>query len=177
MTTREEEMFFSFGAHYYVTARFAVCSGMTPLCGNLFHHAIEMLLKGDLSRKISLKELSTRKYGHRLRSLWEQFKVEHPDPDLKRFDASIDNLERFEDIRYPDLILQKGLISNISFHPLPPAGGPLRSEPKYDLLIPEIDELVHAIFEVSNKNPTFFFQSLNPDGRTYLEKWNNEKFL
>jgi hypothetical protein len=36
---------------YYVTARFAMHAQCMPVCGNLFHHAVEMMLKAGLARK------------------------------------------------------------------------------------------------------------------------------
>ena len=39
------------GSQYYTTARFAMHSQCMPVCGNLFHHAVEMLLKGALAQK------------------------------------------------------------------------------------------------------------------------------
>jgi hypothetical protein len=36
-----------------------------PVCGNLYHHALEMFLKAGLSRKYSLAELKS-KFVHKL---------------------------------------------------------------------------------------------------------------
>src|SRR5215467_9950881 len=36
---------------YYATARFAMHAQCMPVCRNLFHHAVEMLLKRGLARK------------------------------------------------------------------------------------------------------------------------------
>jgi hypothetical protein len=43
--------FMETGGQYYTTARFAMHAQCMPVCGNLFHHAVEMLLKGGLAQK------------------------------------------------------------------------------------------------------------------------------
>src|SRR5262249_40104873 len=90
-------------------ARFSVHAGCIPVCGNLFHHAVEMLLKGGLAkkRKLSLSELKKR--GHKLKVLWREYKLDFPDPALKRHDKAISLLDKFEAIRYPDRILASGM--------------------------------------------------------------------
>jgi hypothetical protein len=67
-----------------------------PVCGNL-----SMLLKGGLAkkRKLSLSELKER--GHKLKVLWREYKLDFPNPALKRHDKTISLLDKFEAIRYP----------------------------------------------------------------------------
>jgi hypothetical protein len=43
--------FFDRSIQYYAAGRFAFHSGLTPVAGNLLHHAVEMCLKGALSKK------------------------------------------------------------------------------------------------------------------------------
>jgi hypothetical protein len=45
MISDEKSLFFHIGFQYYVTARFTAFAFFSPVCGNLFHHAVEMLLK------------------------------------------------------------------------------------------------------------------------------------
>jgi hypothetical protein len=55
--------FFDRSIQYYAAGRFAFHSGLTPVAGNLLHHAVEMCLKGALSKKgFGLKQLY--KLGH-----------------------------------------------------------------------------------------------------------------
>jgi hypothetical protein len=96
------------GVDYYVAGRSAVLAQRMPLCGNLFHHSIEMFLKARLSHSYSLEELQGR-FGHRLQRLWEAFKAEFPGSDLDRFDEIIAGLDRFERIRYPNAVLAEGM--------------------------------------------------------------------
>ena len=91
------------GSQYYTMARFAMHAQCVPVCGNLFHHAVEMLLKGGLARKRPLSDLKDN-MGHNLKVLWREFKLEFPDRTLRRHDKTISSLNKFEDIRYPDPI-------------------------------------------------------------------------
>jgi hypothetical protein len=67
-----------------------------------------MFLKGGLSKKgLSLADL--KKLGHNLPNIWTKFKTTFNDPALVQFDDAIRSLHDFEDIRYPDLIVAKGM--------------------------------------------------------------------
>jgi hypothetical protein len=48
------DAFFKTGSQYYIAGRFAAFAWFHPVAGNLFHHAIEMYLKGALSKTKSL---------------------------------------------------------------------------------------------------------------------------
>jgi hypothetical protein len=83
------------GYEYYANARFAMHTNSSYVCGNLFHHAIEMLLKADLAKnRKSLEELERMK--HNLKRLWRAYAA------LSRHDRTINSLNRHEEIRYPD---------------------------------------------------------------------------
>jgi hypothetical protein len=77
--------FFKFGSQYYVAGRYGMFAGFMPVAANLHHHAIEMLLKGALSKSMNLEELK-RKLGHRLPKIWKKFKRQANDPSLNRFE-------------------------------------------------------------------------------------------
>src|SRR5271166_3217045 len=49
-----EDAFLHVGMQYYITARSAALANLLNVCGNLYHHAIEMLLKAVLSRRYSV---------------------------------------------------------------------------------------------------------------------------
>src|SRR5260370_37935659 len=83
--------FFRYGCQYYVAARYGVFASLIPVAGNLHHHAIEMLLKGALSKSMSLKEMKD-KLGHKLQRSWEAFKTQAGDARLNRFDRAIQEL-------------------------------------------------------------------------------------
>src|SRR4051794_31681926 len=99
--------FFRYGCQYYVAGRYGVFASLIPVAANFHHHAIEMLLKGALSQGMTLKEMKD-KLGHKLVRCWEEFKEQAGDPSLNRFDRVIQELNKFEDIRYPDKLLELG---------------------------------------------------------------------
>jgi len=85
------------------------------------------------------------------------FKVGANDKSLDKFDATIDMLDAFEDIRYPDEIIAKGATLQIDIRKatavIPQfAGG--YNPPHYMFSLEEIDELVAAIFKVASRNPS-----------------------
>jgi hypothetical protein len=48
---RLAEQFGTLAAQYYVWARFAALAGYAPVCGNLMHHVMEMLLKAGAIKR------------------------------------------------------------------------------------------------------------------------------
>src|SRR5437764_1206031 len=100
-----DEEFLRLGVQYYIAGRSAFMAGLVPVCGNLFHHAVELLLKAKLSRTRMLGELSQRPYGHNLRLRWSALKAGFPNEVLGQLDDPIAALDRFENIRYPDSIV------------------------------------------------------------------------
>ena len=94
MSDSRAEDFVRVACQYYVTARFAMQAQCFPVCGNLFHHAVEMLLKGGLARKRKVSDL--KDMGHDLKKLWKAFKTDFPDDVLKRHDETISTLDKFD---------------------------------------------------------------------------------
>lgn len=171
MTTEEKKQkknWFDLATQYYVSARFAAFASLLPTCGNLYHHALEMYLKGYLFPTVNTEKLKT-KYHHNLKSLWDKFKLEISDPTtLGRFDNIISELHKFEEIRYE---IPHGMTSKIVFgNNLPESFKKL--EAKYNLDVHELDQLVAVIFEKSSINPSRFTQLLNSHARQYLEDTN-----
>jgi hypothetical protein len=166
---REKESFFKLGTEYYISGRYALFAGLSFVAGNLFHHAIEMFLKGFLSSHYNLKVL--RRFGHDLIKPWEDFKSRSSLATLTEFDAVISDLNKFEDIRYPDRILRDGLSLSISptqqtkVASLNASGSQV---PSYYLTWEEIDKLVKTIFEESSINPQFFIATYRDSARQFL---------
>ena len=176
MNDRERERFFSTACDYYIAGRFAAFAGLNPVVGNLFHHAIEMYLKGALAKTKSLRELD-KNFKHDLPKLWGAFKLTN-DAALTRFDTSIADLHRFEDIRYPDSILAKGMAATVEIvrSTIPNAyKGP--AVPEYRVCVQEIDELVEAAFSAASFNPRYFFARGQPLVREFLIKENRASRL
>lgn len=53
--------FLDLGFQYYTAGRLAFLTQLTPITGNLFHHAIEMQIKARLSQTHTLEELSKKR--------------------------------------------------------------------------------------------------------------------
>lgn len=172
MDSREAEQFFRLGIQYYVAARFSAFAWMNPVCGNLFHHAIEMFLKGHLAAKMNLPEL--KQLGHGLRGLWDRYKQDVSDAGLSRFDEMVTGLDEFESIRYPDRVLTEGMYSIISIkHRHSDQDAPqCRHEPRFQIVVKEIDDFVKTIFEKSLLNSQYFMAGLGSEAKAYLTKDN-----
>ena len=169
-----EEEFMKLGVQYYAAARSCAWGGLW-VCGNLYHHSLEMFLKAGLSRRYSLEDLKN-KFSHILVAIWTAFKGDFPSIALLEFDTIIADLAKFEDIRYPDTVLKRGAKIIIEYQsaltPKPQLSTPPRPEPEYKLDFYEMDRLVGAIFRVSSLNPLFFTLGLKPDVRAMLARDN-----
>jgi hypothetical protein len=148
------DYFVKSGCEYYATARFAMHAQRSYVCGNLFHHAVEMLLKGELlQRGVSLDEL--KRTGHSLRKLWRMYKAYYPKADLERHNRIINRLDKYEEIRYPNPALGSiGVAMEWSDEPVPiTTYGGLRTPRQYPLTVDAIDDLVADVFRTSSWNP------------------------
>jgi hypothetical protein len=151
----QAQMFVGNACQYYTTARFAMQAQCLPVCGNLFHHAVEMLLKGGLARKREIAELEYM--GHNLKALWRAFKRDFPNPSLERHDKTILSLNKYEDVRYPGA---KGSIAMAAdwFNapsPVTTRGG-LKTPKQCPLVVRDIDNLFADVFKASSWNPGVF---------------------
>ncbi|HLN26958.1 MAG TPA: hypothetical protein VK395_04395 [Gemmataceae bacterium] len=113
LTARITEKYFSHGLAYYISARYAAFAPFSPVCGLLAHYAIEMFIKGRLS--VGRSESELRKISHDLITAWMAFKPEYPTENLSRFDAVIEEIHRFWDIRYPERLVIKGMECSIDW--------------------------------------------------------------
>ena len=158
MSHSAKEVFFQLGTQYYFSGRFAVSARLLPVCGSLFHHAAEMYFKGVLSKTVTLSDLK-RKYGkHNLTPMWSALKVQEADLALNEFDQTIAELNKFEDLRYPDPVLKTGMLCTVDFgQPVSqPNGGLVRPEPHYTFHIEQVDSLVEVLFKKASLNPKAF---------------------
>jgi hypothetical protein len=135
-----------------------------------------MYLKGALSKTKSISELA--RFRHKLPAIWEAFKGQINDAALNRFDAAIAALHRFEEIRYPDAILAKGMMTTVDLvrsDALAGIAGP--SVPEYRICVQEIDELVEAIFSSASRNPKAYLGLYHGPAREFLIKHNTASRL
>jgi hypothetical protein len=105
VSTSQNEMnahyFVRSGCEYYASARFGMHAQQSYISGNLFHHAVEMLLKAGLAKKgKSLDEM--KRMGYDLKSLWRAFKAEYGGSELERHNGTVNRLNKHEYIRYPN---------------------------------------------------------------------------
>jgi hypothetical protein len=137
---------------YYATARFAMHAQCFPVCGNLFHHAVEMILKAALARRgRKLAELQDMR--HSLKKLWRAFKEDYDDPDLKRHDKTVSSLDKFEAIRYPDLKHTIGMTGDWYGPALKITTRAFRTPRQYAIVVSDIDDLFVHVFKMTSWNP------------------------
>jgi hypothetical protein len=174
---RTPEYFYKFALDYYITGRAAVLCRNDFVTGNLFHHAVEMLLKGQLSKTIPLGELkSPKKFGHDLQKLWTAFKTHFSSKNLAEFDAMIAELNKFENIRYPDEILAHGVCLSPSFGRNKPLinQDPSVRVPEYQMAVGDIDAFFAKLFPLCGLNPKTYLGHISSLGRQVLCEGNVE---
>ena len=155
---------------YLASGRFAALSHCLPVAGNLLHHAIEMFLKCVLVKTLTLKEL--KGLGHNLSTLWARFAQLHPNPAHASLDAAVEELERFERLRYPDSVVLEGMqalfsIARAHFSPLP--AGP---QPPYHLILEDIDFIAKIAAQASGLNRVAFTSGMSEQGIHFLQVHN-----
>jgi hypothetical protein len=150
---------------YHVTGRFAALNHFLPVAGNLLHHAIEMYLKCVLARHMPLSKLKT--LGHKLPKLWKSFKDIKSDPNLNSLDNAIDELDRFEKLRYPDSVVAEGM--QVSFVVFKSQLGRLPDgpQPPYHLVLEEIDFLAQLLTENSGLVTNLFLPGSSEHANYY----------
>ena len=166
--------FFDLATKYYVAARLAARAVLLPVHGNLFHHAVEMYLKGALVGTLPMEQMKKPPYSHDLTALWDRFKTKEADPALARFDPTIQALHEFESIRYPDKIVDKGMLASVAWQPhhAVTASGSAKMPPKYEFIIVEIDNLVIEVLGRASVNPKFFSMKITGAAKEALAYQN-----
>jgi hypothetical protein len=155
---------------YYAAARFAVHAQSLPVCGTLFHHAIEMALKAGLGKKRPMNEL--KGMGHDLKKLWRAFKEDFPTPGLDQHNGTISTLNKYEEIRYPDVKHSIGMMAGWSGPPGSVATyGGLKTPRQYSIVVDDIDSLMADVIEASSWNPSAL-APINRFARTALRRHN-----
>src|SRR5947209_8389499 len=81
--------FYRIALQYYAAGRFAALTALTPVCGNIIHYAVEMMLKGRLTYTLTLQQMASNPYRHNLPRIWQAFKELFPAENLARFDQFI----------------------------------------------------------------------------------------
>ena len=172
-----EPEYFSYAIQFYVAARFSVSNRFTPVVGELFHHAIELYLKGVLTRTMPYEDRMALK--HRLNAIWREFKRATGAPGLERFDPTIRTLHRFSHLRYPDDPRARAARTYVLDFvddpaPIPEADGTGRQF--YHLAPNEIAELVRTIYHVAGVEPNAFHETLTPQARHFFDRLDPIRF-
>ena len=163
-----------YALQYYVTGRYAVAAQFSPISASLLHHAVELLLKACLSRGDSadvIRQYGSRNrgYGHRLATLWTEFTRRNPDVGMGQYATVIEALDHFEDIRYPETLVQDGGMITIGMYEVEPPVGTPQNDRTYMLMLPQIDRLVAQLFQATGLNHEAFRQMLQREhANTYL---------
>jgi hypothetical protein len=170
-----EDWFLDLVMQYYIAARVsAVLVGLMPVCGNLYHHAVEMFLKAGLCRKYSMRDLANRnRFGHCLPNLWETFKADFASAALRRFDTVITTLQKWHEIRYPNKILQEGAQMVVVWVE-DTAHTTVSSPPGYEVNGTTIDNFVITILDILRKIPANYKYRVNSNApmRELLTRYN-----
>jgi hypothetical protein len=125
-----------------------------PIDGILFHHAIEMLLKGGLLQKRTLSDVEEMR--HWLKKMWRAFTEDLPEPQLKRHDGTISSLAKYHHLHYWD-VASAGMTSQWE-RPAQPVitYGTGKSPKQFGLVVSDIDDLVVDILKAAGWNPGTF---------------------
>jgi len=164
-----------YGVQYYIAGRFAAHAHFRRVGPSLLHHAVEMLFKACLAHDDPIGQIGAyrEKYGHSLAALWQEFKRRNTGFDLSAYDEIVTRLDDFEDIRYPDHLVEKGaeLIVGLYEVDQPPRSQPHRPEPRYVMMLPQIDRLAALLFQHAHFSPDILRTQLTygrPHAETYL---------
>jgi hypothetical protein len=161
MSQRSEKLssvFLELGCQYYAIGRYCASVFFMPVCATMFHHAIEMLIKGYLVRVHSLGEL--KNVGHKLERLWSMYKSLSGDESLSRFDNSILDLDRVELLRYPNAMVDEGFILHVKLGvPAPMQLPGLDNQPQYFVNVSDLDDIALSIFGACKVNPKAGFKN------------------
>jgi hypothetical protein len=174
MPMEAEDLFFDLAFQYYLAGRAAYCMRLTTVVGNLLHHAIEMSCKGALS-KWGWELAQLKQLNHRLLEIWEKLKLCSCDAGLNAYDDVVADLSDFEDLRYPDLILERGMGVSIelarSATVLTGKASLPRPEPKFKLYVQDVDRLFVAIYRAASRNLKAL--TVPEPARQYLDQDNS----
>ncbi len=154
---------------YYIAGRFTVAHHFTPVGANILHHAVELLLKACLAHDDPLEKIleywhPKRGYGHDIVCLWQEFKVRRAAAPAE-FDAVIEGLHAFEDIRYPETLIRDGATILIDIFDVenPVVEDDQMPGKTYRLTLPQIDRLMGLLFDASGANPPALLPRVTDD--------------
>jgi hypothetical protein len=126
----------------------------------------------------TLKELRD-KIGHSLVKCWKAFKEQVNDSAFDKFDEVISEIDKYEELRYPDE-KPKGMNSMfdiVRWTPPNTADTPASNTPHYRLCLPDVDELIAAILAAASVNPETYLCFMRAEANEYVVRENGEATL
>ena len=173
-----------YGIQYYVAGRFAAASGFTPVLANLLHHAVELFLKACLAHDDPIERIRQYRngrtgYRHNLPLLWKEFKKRNPAVARPEFDPIIEALHKFDEIRYPEQLIDGGATIIIAIFAVEGQPREVREEEQtlYVLKLPQIDELMGLLFKATRCDCDLFLAEVNDERRLlYYDKLTTTLF-
>jgi hypothetical protein len=169
-----------YGMQYYTAGRFAVFAGHIPTAGNQLHHALEFLLKACLAYKDSwdqIKDYGTwASYRHDVEKLWAEFKNRNADPALAAHDDLIAQLQKFENIRYPEKMRELNRMFTFSVIEIAPGQETRSADGRryetYDIQLPKVDRLVQRVYQATHCPVSLQQYHGHPDAKAFLWRDN-----
>jgi hypothetical protein len=161
-----------YGIQYYVAGRFAAASGHVPIVANLLHHAVELFLKAclaydDPAGRIREYAHTKKGYRHNLPLLWAEFRKRNPSLDHPEFDRIVEELHKFEEIRYPERLIETGatIVINIFAVGTTDTTSPVNDPKRYVLNLYEVDALMGLLFEATRCNRELYLTFVDDERR------------
>ena len=167
-TDKIRDVFLVFGSQYFAQARFSSEVFYLPVCVTLFHHSVEMLLKGYLSKTKSLSEL--KNFGHNLVVLWDEFKEQVGVEGLSIFDYTIKKLDEVELLRYPNVIVDEGYLLNVKYGPpsTPTSLPGMEEVNQYFIDVLDLESIAAEVFKACEVNPSLYFKDAPTEYKNVL---------
>jgi hypothetical protein len=93
---------------------------------------------------------------------------------LRRFDAAVSALNEYEELRYPNSVLNKGMLSGFELKRAQAVqvSGLVAAVPRHTLCLEDVDELMSLVFKNAGVNPTFFTGALKKQAKEFLSEEN-----
>lgn len=168
--------YFDMGLQYYIAGRFAYLNQFITVGPVLFHHALELFMKGSLLGQFSEIVLK-RSFSHDLERLWREFKKVYNLQDTE-YDETVKCLNTWEELRYPKNY------NHVMMLRIKKVIGPLQAanmnnnEYEFSLSLEEIDKLVKLIFRITSVSTNFIGFGMvlsTDDSKKYYRKFNEHQ--
>lgn len=180
--TWDKLSYFDNGFQYYLVGRAAFFMQLMPVCGNLFHHAVELILLSGLISTNSPQRLKDKYKKHNIPNIWFEFKNLFPKEKLDRFDKYINKLHQWSELRYPRKVDHD---VSMLFSPEKSDNGLLmqkiegRRSKEYHLVLEETDEFVERLVHILaiGQNQIKFLTSFGSGEREKIYKKLNKHVI